>query len=155
MARPQEQQVRHDSDVPRRVVLRGATVGGLAIPLLAACGDRSSATGGSSDGSSGPRSSGSSGGATVSASDVPVGGGAVLADQEVVVTQPAKGDFKAFTAVCTHQGCTVNKVADGQIVCPCHGSHFSITDGSVISGPAPAPLASKSVSVQGGEIVVS
>ncbi len=125
-------------DVSRRSVLRGVAVGGAALPLLAACG------GGSSDGSksSGSKSSGSggSGGATVAKSDVPVGGGKILKAEEVVVTQPTQGDFKAFTAICTHQGCTVGSIVNGQIICPCHKSHYSIKDGNVLSGPAPSPL---------------
>jgi len=91
----------------------------------------------------------------VSAADVPVGGGMILKDQKVVVTQPAKGDFKAFTAVCTHKGCTVAKVEDGLIMCPCHGSRFSIEDGSRKAGPAQAALASKKVTVEGDQISVS
>ena len=136
----------HTTSLDRRTMLRSAAVGGVALPLLAACGGGEKAT---SDGE------GSGGGsATVTASDVPVGGGTILKDQEVVVTQPKKGDYKAFTAICTHQGCTVTKVEGGQIVCPCHGSHFSIEDGSPTSGPAQKALASKTVSVEGDQISV-
>ena len=146
--------------VSRRSMLRGATVGGVALPLLAACGggsDGGSGSGGSSGstGSGGSGGSGGGSGVTVAAADVPVGGGTVLKGPKLVVTQPSKGDFKAFTAICTHQGCTVGGVENGQIVCPCHGSHFSITDGKPVSGPAQAPLASKKVSVSGGQISVS
>ncbi len=98
---------------------------------------------------------GGSGGATVATADVPVGGGKILPDQKVVVTQPSKGRFEAFSAICTHAGCLVGDISGGQIVCPCHGSRFSITDGSVISGPAPAPLPAKKVKVSGGEISVT
>ena len=147
-------------DVSRRVVLRTAAVGGVALPLLVACG--------ADDGTSGPSGSGStseepsaadtpseSGAASglVSTAEVPVGGGVVLADQKIVVTQPTEGDFKAFTAVCTHQGCTVNSVSDGQINCPCHGSAFSVEDGSVVNGPAEAPLDTIPVSVQDDQVV--
>jgi Rieske Fe-S protein len=86
---------------------------------------------------------------------VPVGGGAIFPDDELVVTQPTKGEFKAFTAICTHQGCLVNKVEDEQIVCPCHGSHFSITDGAPVAGPASAPLAARKVAVKGTRITVT
>ncbi|MFD0393007.1 Rieske (2Fe-2S) protein [Streptomyces nogalater] len=65
------------------------------------------------------------------AGDIPVGGGKVFADRKIVVTQPEKGRFKAFSAVCTHQGCTVSQVSDGTILCPCHTSRFHIADGSV------------------------
>ena len=70
------------------------------------------------------------------------------------MTQPAEGVFKAFTAVCTHQGCIVASVADGTINCPCHGSMFSIENGSVVDGPAPSPLAEKTVSVEGDQVTV-
>ena len=139
------------SSMDRRTMLRGAAVGGVALPLLAACGGGGQATTGGGSSSGGGSGDGAG---TVSASDVPVGGGTILKDQEVVVTQPKKGDYKAFTAICTHQGCTVTKVEGGQIVCPCHGSHFSIEDGSPTSGPAQKALASKTVSVEGGQISV-
>jgi Rieske Fe-S protein len=71
----------------------------------------------------------------------------------VVVTQPTAGSFKAFTAVCTHQGCTVGSVSGGAIHCPCHGSAFSIKDGSVVNGPATQPLAAVSIKVEGTSIV--
>jgi nitrite reductase/ring-hydroxylating ferredoxin subunit len=159
---------RLDQEPPcRRSVLRAAALSGVALPLLAACG------GGSGDGGSGGSGSGGGGGgdgsgggggggaATVPAASVPVGGGRVLADQQVVVTQPAKGQFKAFTAVCTHQGCTVGKVQGGKIICPCHGSEFSIKDGHNVQGPNGSPagsvadLAEKKVSVSGGQVSVS
>lgn len=157
------------SAVSRRTMLRGAAVGGVAVPLLAACGSSDSGSGsgaasasGSASGSAGASASGSasasaggSGGTTVAVSDVPVGGGTVLADAKVVVTQPTKGEFKAFSAICTHQGCTVTKVENKAIVCPCHGSHFSITDGAPESGPAPSPLAAKKATLSGGQISVT
>ncbi|HVH95193.1 MAG TPA: Rieske (2Fe-2S) protein [Nocardioidaceae bacterium] len=153
------------SDLTRRTMLRGATVGGIALPLLAACGggDTSSSASGDSSSESDPSpsstaSAGDGGGAagiSVSASDVPVGGGTVLEKDKVVVVQPTKGAFKAYTAVCTHQGCTVGKVEGGQIICPCHGSHFSIKDGNPVAGPAQKPLAAKTVTVKGSEISVS
>ncbi|MCW0216676.1 MAG: Rieske (2Fe-2S) protein, partial [Pseudonocardia sp.] len=94
------------------------------------------------------------GGAVVlaSTSDIGVGAGTIFADQGVVVTQPTAGEFKAFSTTCTHQGCAVTKVADGTIDCPCHGSKFSIADGSPTAGPATTPLATKSISVNGDSI---
>ena len=129
-------------DVSRRNVLLGAAAGGAALPVLSACGG-----GGPASGATGP--------VTLAASDVPVGGGTVVPDHEVVVTQPTTGDFRAFTAVCTHQGCLVGSVRDGQIVCPCHHSHFSIRDGAPTSGPAASPLAAKKVTVRGGTVTVA
>ena len=87
--------------------------------------------------------------------DVPVGGGLVLAARGVVLTQPVAGTFKAFSSTCTHQGCTVNEVVGGTINCPCHGSKYNATDGSVVGGPAPAPLAAVAVAVDGSNIVAS
>lgn len=72
--------------------------------------------------------------------DIPVGGGTIFAAQQVVITQPAEGEFRAFSTTCTHQGCAVATVADGTINCTCHGSRFAIADGSVTAGPAPRPL---------------
>ena len=92
---------------------------------------------------------------TIPTADIPVGGGRILADQQVVITQPTAGTFMAFTAVCTHRGCVVASVADGTIVCPCHGSKFSITDGSVTGGPAPAPLAPVPITVSGSTITLT
>jgi Rieske Fe-S protein len=86
-------------------------------------------------------------------SDVPAGGGKILADKKIVITQPRAGSFAAFTAVCTHLGCTVSSVSGGTINCPCHGSKFSISNGSVVAGPAPSALAPVSIKVQGTSIV--
>ena len=86
-------------------------------------------------------------------SDVPVGGGKILADKKIVITQPRAGSFQAFTAVCTHQGCTVSSVSGGTVNCPCHGSKFSIANGSVVTGPAASALAPVSIKVQGTSIV--
>ena len=152
-------------DVTRRLVLRGASLGGLALPLLAACGGGDEAGGGStasasaSASSSAPASSAApsasaGGGSGVPTADVPVGGGTILGDEQVVLTQPSEGTFKAFSAVCTHQGCTVGKVEEGQIVCPCHGSRFSIEDGSPLSGPAQGALSEKKITVQGDQITL-
>ncbi|WP_082569724.1 Rieske (2Fe-2S) protein [Knoellia sp. Soil729] len=81
------------------------------------------------------------------AADIPVGGGKIFDSAKVVVTQPTAGDFKAFSAVCTHQGCLVSSVKDGTINCDCHGSRFDIATGDVKSGPATSGLPSKSVTV--------
>jgi len=85
--------------------------------------------------------------------DIPVGGGKILADMKIVITQPQAGSFHAFTAVCTHQGCIVGSVSGGTINCPCHGSKFNITNGAVVNGPAASPLAPVSIQVQGTSIV--
>jgi Rieske Fe-S protein len=101
----------------------------------------------------GTGASGRSGVRIAAVADVPVGGGVVIKADKTVVTQPKEGEFKAFSAVCTHAGCVVSEVANGTINCPCHGSKYSVTDGSVVAGPAPKPLAAKAVKVDGTQIV--
>jgi len=85
-------------------------------------------------------------------SEIPVGGGKIFKDEKVVVTQPKKGEFKAFSDICTHQGCQVTSVSGGTINCPCHGSKFNITDGSVANPPANRPLPEKQIKVNGDSI---
>ena len=153
-------------DPTRRGALAGIGLAGIAA-TLAACGGSSSSddSGSSSDSSegsggsaaaSGSASSGgsSSGGSTAlgTTSEIPVGGGKVFSSEKVVVTQPTAGQFKGFSAICTHLGCTVDKVADGTIDCPCHGSQYSVKDGHVVHGPAPKPLPAKQINVSGGKI---
>jgi Rieske Fe-S protein len=145
----------------RRAVIGGAAAVG-AGAVLAACG-----AGSDSGSTSDPTDSGSTGGDTGSTdgttgggdalaktSDIPVGGGKIFPNEKVVVTQPAEGEFKAFSAVCTHQGCLVAAVVKDTIECNCHGSRYSAEDGSVKKGPAPAPLAPKKVTIEGTEIVL-
>ncbi|MBO2462463.1 Rieske (2Fe-2S) protein [Actinomadura violacea] len=132
----------------RRGLLLGAGLAGVA-GLAAACGG-SSGGGDSADGGGG--GGGGTGGALASTGEIPVGGGKVFESEKVVVTQPAQGEFKAFSATCTHRGCTVGSVSGGTINCPCHGSKFKITDGSVARPPASRPLAEKKITVQGGKI---
>lgn len=73
----------------------------------------------------------------------------------VIVSQPSSGEYKAFSTVCTHQGCQVQVQDSNRIVCPCHGSEYAVADGSVVHGPAESPLASYSVQEKGGKIFVS
>ncbi|MFG2131057.1 Rieske (2Fe-2S) protein [Streptomyces sp. NPDC048751] len=125
----------------RRTVLLATATG--AAALAVGCGN---------DGDGGGGSSATSGQGLARTADIPVGGGKIFKDEKVVVTQPTKGDFKAFSAICTHQGCTVGTVADGTIDCPCHGSRFHIENGSVANGPATRPLPAKQITVDGESI---
>jgi len=149
---------------PRRMFVATVGVTGLAA-LLTACGGSDSNTSSSSSRSSGsPDNStaatsrhdngaaGSGGKVLAKTSEIPEGGGKIFADQGVVVTQPAKGQFKAFSSKCTHQGCLVTSIENGAIVCPCHHSEFSVTDGSVETGPAPEPLPAANITVDGDSI---
>jgi Rieske Fe-S protein len=89
------------------------------------------------------------------AREIPVGGGTIFTAARVVVTQPARGQYRAFSAVCTHVGCILNQVTGRTIDCPCHGSKFSITSGAVVAGPAPTPLPKKQVEIVDGLIVLT
>ncbi|MFF3765185.1 Rieske (2Fe-2S) protein [Streptomyces sp. NPDC001922] len=116
---------------------------------LTACG----AGGDTEEQGAATESGGGGGGATLgSTADVPVGGGKVFAAQKVVVTQPTKGDFRAFSAVCTHQGSLLNEVSGGTVGCPLHHSRFDVADGSVKEGPATKPLPKKEIKVEGDSI---
>jgi Rieske Fe-S protein len=84
--------------------------------------------------------------------DIPVGGGRVFPDSRVVVTQPVAGDLRAFSIMCTHDACDVDDVSGGTINCPCHGSRFAITDGSVVQGPARSALGRERIAVEGDRI---
>lgn len=89
------------------------------------------------------------------ASSVPVGQAASFTDSNgggpAYVVQPTKGQFKAFSAICPHAGCTVNFSGSG-FVCPCHGSQFDAATGAVLSGPASSGLPAIPITVVGGTI---
>jgi nitrite reductase/ring-hydroxylating ferredoxin subunit len=130
----------------RRTVVAAAGAAGLAAALTA-CGSTDMASGADH------KQGGKGGGAALAkTSDIPEGGGKIFKDQGVVVTQPTAGTYKAFSAQCTHQGCTVGSIMGDAIVCPCHKSQFSIVDGNVKQGPATRPLPSQKITVSGGEI---
>jgi Rieske Fe-S protein len=129
----------------RRIVFHGLGAIGVAVALAGCAG---SDDGG---GSEAPDS-----GTTLAAVDeVPVGGGVILGDEKIVITQPTEGEFKAFTAVCTHAGNTVTSVGDGVIECSFHGSSFSAETGDVAGGPATSPLAEVAIRVDGDKILTA
>jgi Rieske Fe-S protein len=133
-------------------VLAGVGLAGLA-GAVTACGAGGSSGAPASQGTSPASQAASTGPAPLApTSDIPVGGGTIFTGPKVVVTQPTAGDFKAFSAVCTHMGCLVSQVSNGTIDCPCHGSQYSITTGAVVAGPAPKPLAPEHIKVNGGSI---
>ncbi|MDQ8706540.1 Rieske (2Fe-2S) protein [Streptomyces sp. LHD-70] len=154
-------------DPARRTVVAAVGVAGLAAAVTACGGsDDSGSEGGTGGTDTGTPTEGApdspTGGATeetggggaplAKTSDIPEGGGKIFKEQKVVVTQPAAGEFKAFSATCTHQGCVVGSVSGGTINCPCHGSKFAVADGAVENGPATRPLPSEKIEVSGEEI---
>jgi Rieske Fe-S protein len=154
------QEPQRNAETTRRGMLAGVGLAGLA-GTLAACGSSSGGSSASASGAASGTSSAAAGGSGQAAgsgsvltatNDIPVGGGKVFTSVRVVVTQPAAGEFRAFSAVCTHMQCLVDQVANGTIDCPCHGSQFSIKDGSVVAGPAPRPLPAQSIKVEAGKI---
>lgn len=150
------------SELTRRAVVAGSGILAVSAALAACSSDRTPAAAPASQSQQPPTSAGQppaesaapTGKRLASTSDIPVGGGKVFGADKVVVTQPAPGTFKAFSAICTHQGCTVNKVADGTIDCPCHGSKYAIADGSVVHGPAQRSLAARQITVSGDAVVL-
>jgi Rieske Fe-S protein len=168
------QEPQKDSLATRRGVLAGVGLVGLA-GAITACGSSASssstpaasapttaaATGASTAAASGGASAAASAstgtgstaaGALATTSEIPVGSGMIFPAKLIVVTQPTAGEYKAFSAVCTHMGCTVSTISNGTIDCPCHGSQYSIKDGAVVGGPAPKPLPAEKIKVSGDSI---
>lgn len=166
-----------------RFIWLGTALGvGAASASLVACGGSSggssgggsgsSGGGGSQGGKSGGSGGGNSGGSEASSSssggDAKASGAAIAGESEVapgsavtfkdsgspaVLVHLKNGDFVAYSAVCTHQGCTV-EYQGGQLACPCHGSVFDPAKGAeVVAGPAPSPLPEIPVKVEGGDVV--
>ncbi|MGP3978360.1 Rieske (2Fe-2S) protein [Streptomyces sp. 8N114] len=135
-----------ETPATRRTVLCGAALAALGL-TAAACGGG----GGSDEGSAAPTSD-----KPVELGDaeaVPVGGAKLFAEQKMLVSQPEKGDFKAFSAVCTHQGALLGEI-DGEVaVCPRHGSRFQVDTGKVAKGPASKALPSVPVKVKKGKLM--
>ncbi|WP_328429129.1 Rieske (2Fe-2S) protein [Streptomyces sp. NBC_00443] len=148
----------------RRTVVAAVGAAGLAVALTA-CGSGDDASGSSTEQGAGAgattEASGSSGGAgaggaaLAKTADIPEGSGKVFSDEKVVVSQPAAGDYKAFSTICTHQNCPMTDLKEDTLSCACHGSQFSVLDGSVKKGPATQPLAAKQISVSGDSITLA
>lgn len=147
----------------RRAVLAAGAGAAVSVTALAACGSGGTAAAPDSAGGVPSASSGGSGGSggasggLAKVSDIPVGGAvsAETADgRPVIVSQPSAGQIVAFSAICTHQGCTVAP-AGSMIRCPCHGSTYDLATGANTGGPAPKPLAEVPVKVKRGEVVVA
>ena len=137
----------------RRTVLASVGLAGVGVTALAGCGAAEDAANDAAS-SAGDAATDAVKDA-ISKATIPVGGGKIFADQKVVVTQPTSGDFKAFSAVCTHQACVVSSIANGTINCACHGSQYDIATGAVKQGPATKARPEKTVAVSGDGITVT
>ncbi|MFP5073142.1 Rieske (2Fe-2S) protein [Pseudonocardia nantongensis] len=135
----------------RRAMLAGS--GAVALGTVAACGGGTTGDGGGQQ-QTGDAPAGAPGTVLGPASEVPVGGGKVYADQQLVVTQPTAGQFTGLSSVCTHQGCSVSSIEGDTIICPCHDSRFGL-DGAVRKGPAQQPLQSRPVTVADGSVTLA
>jgi Rieske Fe-S protein len=161
----------HLPGTSRRSLLAAAGAVG-AAGIVAACGggsetadpaDTSTSAASPTESAAGSSPPAAGGGeALAKTSDVPVGGALFLEGPNVVLTQPATGDFKAFSSICTHQSCPINRVAESTLICQCHFSAFKITDGSPTTnpengrrGPAPSPLKEIRITVEGDSVIRS
>jgi Rieske Fe-S protein len=129
----------------------GASSGGAMPAAGGAMGAASGKPGGRTTAGGGGKVTGT---VLAAVGEIPVGGGRIFTAEKVVVTQPARGQYRAFSAVCTHVGCILDKVADGVIGCPCHGGEFKITDGTVVAGPPPTPLPRERIKIVDGKVVL-
>ena len=134
----------------RRQVLCGLLVGLLAPGALVACTNGNVRRNGVGDGKSGS--------VLAKASDIAVGGGALVdsgTNGQLLLCQPSRGVFTAYNPTCTHLGNTVDPPQNDVITCPAHGSRFNAADGDVERGPAPTALASVKVKVVGANVVLA
>ncbi len=146
------------------LISRRTTLSGLGVSLVGAVagffvarGSGAAKSKGATTAANGygaPAAGGGGGGGTLLAavSQIPAGGGIILDKQKIVLTSGPGGTVNAFSSVCTHQGCTVDKIGGGAISCPCHGSKFDTQTGAVVAGPAPAPLPKIAVTVRGNDV---
>jgi Rieske Fe-S protein len=134
------------SALTRRAALAAGLAGAGALGL-AACG-------GTSSSGSAQQTPAASGHKVAKVSDIPVGQAisASVDGQPVLVSRPTSTTVACFSAICTHQGCTVQPQG-AKAVCPCHGSVFNALTGKVLQSPAPSPLPKVAVTVKNGEVV--
>ncbi|MCU1659996.1 MAG: Ferredoxin subunit of nitrite reductase and ring-hydroxylating dioxygenase-like protein [Pseudonocardia sp.] len=151
-----------EPDATRRALVTGICGAACAVcaAALTACGNGSGSTAPPAasptpGAPAAPTAPGGTAPALTPTSDIPVGGGRIFPEYQIVVTRPAAGDLRAFTAICTHDGCMLTTVAHATIDCPCHGSRFAITDGAVVNGPAMRALTPRKIRVQGDSIILN
>jgi Rieske Fe-S protein len=138
------------AEIDRRAVLEGAGValaaGTLGYVGFVALGPAPETDDDSDSSGNGSGDDGEDSHLLATVDDIPDGGGIVLTDDKLVLTRDGD-DVRCFTAVCTHQGCLVASVQDGQIRCPCHGSAYDAATGAVVHGPATEPLEAEEIEV--------
>lgn len=145
------------ADLTRRNVLTAGAIGVAGAALVGCSSGDDASPAATEPASAAPETSpAQTGGEVTAVSDVPLDGGVIVdsGETKMVVTQPTAGEYVGLSAVCPHQGCLVNQIENQAIICPCHGSQFSITDGAVIQGPATTGLESIPVKVSGDQIVL-
>ncbi|MEU2433380.1 Rieske (2Fe-2S) protein [Streptomyces sp. NPDC007861] len=130
----------------RRTVLKGVALAGAAGLGAAACSTESKLGHAQVPTPTAPVDLGA-------ADAVPVGGTRLYREQRLVVYRPAEGEYRAFSAQCTHAGCVLDTVEGTEGNCPCHGSRFDVTTGEAVRGPATVPLPEVPVTVEGGKLV--
>ncbi|MFD7263976.1 Rieske (2Fe-2S) protein [Streptomyces sp. NPDC059874] len=133
----------------RRTVLKGAAALAGAVgagATLAACSTETNSGNGSPAVPAEPVELGA-------ATEVPVGGAKLYREKKLIVSCPAEGQYKAFSAQCTHAGCVLDKIDKGEGNCPCHGSRFDVTTGKVLQGPATDPLPAVPVKAENGKLI--
>ena len=93
----------------------------------------------------------------VESSKVPVGGGIKVESTAgvLMIVQPTRGKFSAYSAICTHAGCEVSRATAEAIICTCHGSEFSTANGNVLAGPAGRPLRNFTIVERSGMLFLS
>ena len=130
----------------RRTVLKGAALAGAAGLGVAACSTDSKLGHAERPTPTAPVALGAP-------EEIPVGGAKLYREQRLMVSCPAKGEYKAFSAQCTHAGCVLDKIEDGHGNCPCHGSRFNVMTGKPVQGPATVPLPAVPVKIKDGKLV--
>lgn len=161
-----------ESGISRVEFVRMGALAGMVpmVSALVACGGGEQSSGGSSQASNEPTKSAAGEASTESMGGTTASGGGAIAQESEVPTGSAvkfqeggdpavlvhldSGEFVAYSAVCTHKGCTVAYNAEsGTLDCPCHGSVYDPSEGAAVQqGPAPRPLPEISIEVSGGEV---
>ncbi|MEW1924263.1 Rieske (2Fe-2S) protein [Streptomyces sp. NPDC088360] len=130
----------------RRTVLRAAALVPAAGLGITACSSGGGDGGSNRSAPTAPTDLGAS-------DEVKVGASKLYTDENVVVSRISDDEYKAFSTICTHAKCPINKLEGHKLTCPCHGSQFDATNGKVLHDPAVTPLKELPVKVEDGKII--